>query len=91
MRFSYRTKKGSVPSNPDKVNQDTYVLSPNINNKTWQHFFAVCDGHGPLGHHVSSYIKKTLPTFVMQSKYLDKKPAESLMKAFESTYQKMIK
>lgn len=91
MRFSYRTKKGSVPSNPDKVNQDTYVLSPNINKKTWQHFFAVCDGHGPLGHHVSSYIKNTLPTFVMQSKYLDKKPAESLMKAFESTYQKMIK
>ena len=91
MRFSYRTKKGSVPSNPDKVNQDSYILTPNISGKTWQHFFGVCDGHGPLGHHVSGYIKNNLPNSVAQSKYLEKKPGESLMKAFESTYEKMIK
>ena len=82
MRFSYRTKKGYIPSNPEKVNQDSYVLSPNIGKKTWQHFFAVCDGHGPLGHHVSAYIKNTLPVVVAQSKNLEKKPAESLMKSF---------
>ena len=82
MRFSYRTKKGLVPSNPGKVNQDTYVISPNINKKTWQHFFAVCDGHGPLGHFVSGYIKETLPHFIAHSKNLDQNPTEALMKAF---------
>lgn len=82
MRFSYRTKKGSVPSNPNKVNQDAYIINPNIQNKTYQHFFAICDGHGPLGHHVSSYIKNSLPTAVTNSKNLQKNPIEALMKAF---------
>jgi serine/threonine protein phosphatase PrpC len=91
MRFSYRTKKGSVPSNPGKVNQDSHIILPNINSKTWQHFFAICDGHGPLGHYVSGYIKNILPTIVSTLKNLQKSPMEILMKAFEITYQKMIK
>lgn len=28
-----------------------------INNASCCHFFAVCDGHGTLGHHVSGFIK----------------------------------
>lgn len=91
MRFSYRTKKGSVPSNPNKVNQDSYIISPNIQNKTYQHFFGICDGHGPLGHLVSGYVKNTLPSSVLASKNLQKSPIESLMKAFEISYQKLIK
>jgi serine/threonine protein phosphatase PrpC len=70
MRFSYRTKKGYIPSNPSKVNQDSFIITPNINSKTWQHFFAVCDGHGPLGHHVSNYIKNSLPLCVASQKNL---------------------
>lgn len=50
MRFSYKTKvifiiitgiyflyikKGYTPSNPNKINQDSYITSPNINSKTW--------------------------------------------------------
>ncbi len=82
MRFSYRTKKGSVPSNPSKVNQDAYIINPNIQNKTYQHFFGICDGHGPLGHYVSGYIKSALPSAVMASKALQKNPIDSLMKAY---------
>ncbi len=82
MRFSYRTKKGNVPSNPNKVNQDSYIINPNIQNKTYQHFFGICDGHGPLGHHVSGYIKNSLPNVVVSSKNLQKNPSEALMKAF---------
>lgn len=74
MRFSYRTKKGHVPSNPTKVNQDSFVINPNIQNKTFQHFFAVCDGHGPLGHHVSGFIKNTLPNVIIANKNLQKNP-----------------
>lgn len=70
MRFSYRTKKGYIPSNPSKVNQDSFLINPNINNKTWQHLFGICDGHGPLGHHVSGYIKSILPQSISNLKSL---------------------
>ncbi len=35
MRFSYKTKKGYAPNNPNKINQDSYLTNPNINGKTW--------------------------------------------------------
>jgi len=70
MRFSYRTKKGYIPTNSGKVNQDNFIINPNINSRTWQHFFAVCDGHGPLGHHVSSFLKTALPAAISNSKGL---------------------
>lgn len=91
MRFSYRTKKGSVPSNPNKVNQDSFIINTNIQNKTYQHFFAICDGHGPLGHHVSSFIKNALPAAVLNSKGLQKNPHQALMRAFEVAYQQLLK
>lgn len=91
MRFSYRTKKGSIPSNPNKVNQDSFIINPNIQNKTYQHFFAICDGHGPLGHHVSDFIKNNLPTIITSSKNIHKNPIENLMKAFEQCYQKLVR
>jgi serine/threonine protein phosphatase PrpC len=74
MRFSYRTKKGIMPSNPNKVNQDSYIINPNIQNKTYQHFFAICDGHGPFGHHVSNFIKNHLPIAITNSNTLYKNP-----------------
>lgn len=82
MRFSYRTKKGSIPSNPNKVNQDSFIIAPNLGDKTYQHFFGICDGHGPLGHLVSGFVKSTLPSIVAASKTLQSSPAEALMKVF---------
>jgi hypothetical protein len=35
MRFSYRTKKGYIPTNSAKTNQDSFIIGPNINSKTW--------------------------------------------------------
>lgn len=74
MRFSYRTKKGYIPTNSGKVNQDNLIVNPNINNKTWQHFFAVCDGHGPLGHHVSGFLKNALASSIANSKGIERHP-----------------
>jgi len=70
MRFSYRTKKGYIPTNSGKVNQDSFIINPNINSKTWQHFFSVCDGHGPLGHQVSGFIKNVLPNCISNLKMM---------------------
>lgn len=63
MRYSYRSKKGFIP-NTQKFNQDAYIVSPNIAKKSWQHFFAICDGHGNNGHQVSGFIKNHLPQAV---------------------------
>lgn len=68
MRFSYKTKKGYTPSNPNKINQDSYITSPNINGKSWEHLFGICDGHGPLGHLVSGFIKSALPQCISSIK-----------------------
>lgn len=91
MRFSYRTRKGYIPTNSGKVNQDAFIINPNINGKTWQHFFAVCDGHGPLGHHVSGYIKNSLPNCVANAKNLEKHPKEMISRAFEASYEKLLR
>lgn len=61
MKYSYRSKKGCQPNNPKKVNQDSYIINTSIGKKSWQHYFGICDGHGNLGHHVSSFIKTNLP------------------------------
>jgi len=35
-----------IPNNPNKVNQDSFILVPNMNNCNFRHYFGVCDGHG---------------------------------------------
>lgn len=91
MRFSYRTKKGVLPSNSKKVNQDSFIINPNIQDRTFQHLFGICDGHGPLGHHVSNFIKVHLPLEIVAMKNLQKSPQENLAKAFGLTYNKLIR
>jgi serine/threonine protein phosphatase PrpC len=49
---------------PHKQNQDSFVLSPNMMQSTYQHFFAVCDGHGQFGKEVSNQVKQRLPYLV---------------------------
>ena len=60
-KFAYATSVGHQPGNPNKQNQDSYILVPNMLNQLGLHFFSVCDGHGANGHHVSQYLKEKLP------------------------------
>lgn len=41
IQFSFRTKKGYIPNNPGKVNQDTFVINSRMNNCNTAHFFGV--------------------------------------------------
>ena len=65
-KFAYATSAGYNPNNLRKVNQDSYILLPNIMGKLGMHFFGVCDGHGSVGPHVSQYIKQEMPHRFMQ-------------------------
>lgn len=63
LKYAIRTRKGHGVANKIK-NQDAYIVSPNINQKSYQHFFCVCDGHGIFGHQVSLFLKQQFPIFI---------------------------
>ena len=69
-KFSFATKAGKSLKNPNKKNQDQYIVEPIFLGKRDIHFFGVCDGHGTNGKLVSSLIKKELP--VILKLYLEK-------------------
>jgi serine/threonine protein phosphatase PrpC len=66
-KFSFATKGGIAVNNPYKQNQDAYLTNPHILGLSHSHFFSVCDGHGTNGHHVSNFLKFTLPKNIEES------------------------
>lgn len=63
-KFAFATRVGYIPNNPYKVNQDAYILSPNLMKLPAFHYFGVCDGHGQNGKEVSGYVKQRLPVLL---------------------------
>lgn len=57
-KFAFATKTGYSPKNPNKVNQDQYLVLPHLGEYRRTHFFAVCDGHGVFGREVSEFVKQ---------------------------------
>jgi len=60
-KYAFATRVGFIPNNPNKVNQDSFILSPNLNGCNFRHYFGVCDGHGQMGKEASHFIKIRLP------------------------------
>ena len=67
-KYAFATRVGFIPNNPNKVNQDSFILSPNLNGCNFRHYFGVCDGHGQNGKEASHFIKLRLPQLV--TKYI---------------------
>lgn len=65
-KFSFATKTGFSPKNPNKVNQDSYLVLPHLGEYRRTHFFSVCDGHGVFGKEVSDFVKTRLGQYVEQ-------------------------
>ena len=68
-KFAFATRVGHMPNNPYKLNQDAFILAPNILNLQSMHYFGVCDGHGVYGKDVSNIIKQQLPAMIEQHLY----------------------
>ncbi|CAK60912.1 unnamed protein product (macronuclear) [Paramecium tetraurelia] len=79
-KYAVRTRKGVQLGNASKVNQDAYVCCAKIENNECIHLFAICDGHGELGHLVSGLIKTQLPILVSKNKMmLERNSSQGLM------------
>jgi serine/threonine protein phosphatase PrpC len=63
LSYSYRTKQGVLITNPKKLNQDSLLIKTKMLN-TNIHLFAVADGHGLYGHHISQLVARNLSKYV---------------------------
>jgi serine/threonine protein phosphatase PrpC len=43
------------------INQDAFILTPNLQKKSAMHFFAVLDGHGDNGLESANFVKLKMP------------------------------
>lgn len=50
IKYAFRTRQGTLITNPNKPNQDSYLIKSNIDGS---YLFSVADGHGLHGHFVS--------------------------------------
>ena len=66
-KFAFATKTGYSPKNPNKVNQDSFLVLPHLGEYRRTHFFAVADGHGVNGKPVSEFVKSVLAKEVESS------------------------
>lgn len=82
--FGARSNKGHVPYNPDKVNQDRFVIKLNLGGNADTHLYGVFDGHGEYGHYVSSFVKNTLPTHLERHADLTTNTEKAILEATAS-------
>jgi len=83
LRIAHHTKKGFVPYNQDKVNQDRYLVRHTLQNDPGLSIFGVFDGHGEFGHTVAEFVKVNLPVYLEQLPLRDS-PAECICYAVSS-------
>lgn len=60
------SRKGYVPYNRGKVNQDRAVISYGLKNSDHMNLFGVMDGHGEYGHLVAEFVMKNLAKYLSQ-------------------------
>lgn len=60
-KFAFATRVGFKPDTKSNVNQDSFILAPNLKTRPALHAFGVCDGHGKSGRESSNFVKFALP------------------------------
>ena len=84
LRVAVQSRKGVVPYNRNKVNQDRaivkYALAEDADISLW----GVMDGHGEFGHFVAQFIAERLPAVLSaQGPLLKSSPAAAIVAAVE--------
>lgn len=90
-KFSLYSHVGFVPFNNAKVNQDRGVAVAPYCKTEEKAFFGVFDGHGALGHEVSSYVQKNLCEEIAKQPNLESDTEAALTKGFVDCNTKLAK
>lgn len=88
--YCFKTQKGFNPTF-NKENQDTLIALPNLNNREWQHFFAVGDGHGENGHLISRTLRNYFTEVLSNNPNFYFRPQENLYMSFRGGLERCIK
>lgn len=82
IRVSHFSKKGVVPYNRNKVNQDRYIVQHALCSDSGMSLFGVMDGHGEFGHLVADYVKVNFP-MLLEQESIRADPCASILSAMK--------
>ena len=57
-RAGFKSRTGTINGKSKYQNQSAAIIKPNLQNVRGQYLFAVCSGHGPIGHKITDAIKE---------------------------------
>jgi len=77
LKYVYASQRGYYPDDPDKANQDSYLICEKILSSPSCNLFGIFDGHGSEGDKCSFFAADELPDSLV--KILNKKGGLSLM------------
>lgn len=76
------SRKGLVPYNSSKVNQDRFVFKYALGDDAGISMWGVMDGHGEYGHYVAAFIQEHLPACLAEEKAaLRREPEAAITRA----------
>jgi serine/threonine protein phosphatase PrpC len=75
------SKKGYVPYNKFKVNQDRGIVKYALRGDPDLALFAIMDGHGEFGHFVAGFVMEKLPLHIERQENLKSEPPKAIIKA----------
>lgn len=81
IQYAAFSKKGYVPYNRNKVNQDREAVHFGLQGDPSMALFAVMDGHGECGHEVAQFVKSNLCAYLEKQNNLKKDTTNAIMTA----------
>ncbi|CAN1324498.1 Probable protein phosphatase 2C 35 [Linum perenne] len=85
LQYSVLTQRGYYPDQPDKENEDSFVIKTQLQGNPDIHFFGVFDGHGQFGAPCSNFVKNRLVEILENDATLSDDPIEAYNSAFSRT------
>jgi hypothetical protein len=89
LRDALRSRKGVVPYNRNKVNQDRGIIKYAIGDDPSVSLFAVMDGHGEFGHQVAQFVQDKLPQYLGAERDLKSDPEKYITLGVKKMCEKL--
>ncbi len=82
IRVAHYSKKGVVPYNTGKVNQDRHLVQHSLGGDAGVSLLGVMDGHGEFGHHVAEFVKQNI-TRMLEGQDIRSDPPRAILQAIK--------